>query len=168
MSEAKRFALNDDFVAALYDRRFYDKKLDKRKFRDVYRAGFIIQGLYDDAAASPKIKSVLKDLANFIYERQVVLDESCAAVNALFVVMNKELQAKPDRTAHYIPYQWDNKMYLSLVDMILKVDLAFTELTILKINDAIPTKQYWILRKQLANPLRSVIEDVFRVRKRIG
>ncbi len=65
MDKKERFILNDDFVAALYDRRFYTKGLSKKKFKDVYRAGHIIDKLYGSSKGDEKISNHVNHLGWF-------------------------------------------------------------------------------------------------------
>lgn len=162
----ERFTLHDEFVAALYDRRFYSKDLPKH-FKDVYRCGHIIDGLYQaNAQGEPYAKAALTELKGLIETKQAILAAVSDSVHHAFEEKQDSLAINPESSPRIIPYQWANKMYLALVEMLLVLDRSSIQLATLKLNGMLENKAFRFKQKELANPVRSVLEEVFRIEKK--
>ncbi len=161
MTEHNRFTIYNEFVAALYDKRFYKKELDKKKFKDIYRAGFIINSLYDESKnGNMDSKNKLIKISELIEIKTNEFSSTYSELQSI-LVDQKEIKNREVKEPTYIPFQWANKMYLSLVDILLSLDESYLLLDTLKDNKLIETKKYWILRKKLTNPIRSILEKIY-------
>ncbi len=162
MRDNEHFRLNSRFIATIYDVRFSNEPLDKKRFRDLYRSAFIINKLYSESKSTPSSKETLVLISEYINTMYVRFEGVEKLINSAFAEPQNELKETPVSDDIKIPYQWDNKMYLSLVQLLCLTDKATWRLKILNENKAIDKKLYYRLLKQAANPMRSVIDFILK------
>lgn len=149
------------YVASLFDCNFSNQKIDKKKFKDLSRAGHIISKLYIVANdGSKEATNVLNELADWYKVKAESFQEAIEKADKKAVFLEEE-----NKGEHEAKLLWDNKLFLGIVDMLRFLDSYSIALERALDKEIISKKQLMHFRKSLANPPRSVINKVFEVAK---
>lgn len=157
----KKIQFSTRYVAMLFDCYLTDKRVDKKKFKDLTRAGHIISKLYIKSNnGSEEAKEILQELADWYKAKALAFREAIESADkkAVFVESDYKLQFEAEM-------YWDNEIYLGVADMLQYLDRYAIALDRALNEEVISKKQLFHFRKALANPPRSIINKVFEIAK---
>ena len=160
---------SDPLAATIFDRRATDFKTGLRG-KDFVRCGSIVSKLYRQAAENnASAKQALERLVSVIQTNRTALDSVLAEIHAVFDEMPIDQQI-PTRPGAALSFDvgWNNKMFLSILQMLIDFDKARTQLITLKDRNKLDDSAYHRTALKLLKPIRSIVEQIYPVAKSVG
>lgn len=156
--------VQNQFIAMLFDIR--NKPGTEKRVKDIHRAQHIIN-TWNTKAAEGDSESLerLEELSGLIKSRVKSLNEIILQVNDKYSDCENDLPIiKQDKFSEYTcVLKFDNPQNRALMAMLGAMDLTSTRMNIMFWNYKYdPKSEYFKLQKDLANPLRSVLQWVYK------
>jgi len=155
--------VQNQFVAMLYD--IKNKPGTERRVKDIYRAMHIINAWHNKAnEGDANAKELLKELSALISSRVEKLNTLVDLINDKFEESGELPVTKPEKFQQYeCKLLFDNPHNRALMLMLEAIDKTSTRMNILFWNRKFEVKkEYFELQKEVANPLRSVLQWVYK------
>lgn len=156
--------VQNPFVAMLYD--IKNKPGTERKVKDVYRAMHIINAWYTKAdSGDESSKEKLKALSDLFKSKIEKLNSLVEQVNIKYEACSEELViTKPEKFQDFTcELLFDNPHNRALLMMLESLDKTSTRMNLLFWNRKFAKKsEFFLLQKDLANPLRGVLQWVYK------
>lgn len=156
--------VQNPFVAMLFDIRF--KPGTERRVKDIYRAQHITNSWHVKAEeGDTEAKERLEQLSGLLRERIEKLNSLTGEVNDLYEQNKDDLPIVKKEKFHEFmcELRFDNPHNRALMMMLEALDLTSTRMNILFWNKKYqPKSAYFELQKEVANPLRSVLQWIYK------
>lgn len=156
--------VQNPFVAMLFDIRM--KPGTERRVKDIYRAQHITNSWHVKAKdGDAESKEKLDQLSELLKEKIAKLNGLTGKVNDFYEQHEDNLPiVKQDKFKdHSCELKFDNPHNRALMMMLEALDLTSTRMNILFWNKKYnPKSVYFELQKEVANPLRSVLQWIYK------
>jgi len=158
-SERETITLYDGYVITLFDKGLSSlEKLNKKQWKDLRNAGYMIDRLYTlSLAGNEDAKTILHSFVVRIAEQTEVFDTLVADIRKVYPIAEQEIKEQGVVCTLY----WNNKMYLSLTNLLQKVDTISLELKALKKQQAIPSKVFRDYQHNVTGRFRNIMDFIY-------
>ncbi len=157
--ERGSITLYDAYVITLFNKGLSTlEKLNKKQWKDLHNAGYMIDRLYTlSLAGNKEAKLILQSFVVRISEQTELFDAMAEDLHNKY----PNIEQKTEAEGLLCKLLWDNKMYLSLTALLQKVDTISIELKDLKAAEAIPGKLFREYQHNVTGRFRNIMDFIY-------
>ncbi len=160
---------DDPISATIFYRGASEYKTGLRD-KDLIRFGNIVANLYRaSAGGNAQGKAALQELVEIIVKNTERFNEITFEIQEAFNDLSPEQQLPIHAGVGLsFPISWNNKMFLSTLQILQKFDSTRKNLYCLLEHKAVSKKEYFKMSKRLISPIRSIIEASYPISKKMS